>query len=53
MTATAAPWRELAHRLADELAAEGVLRTPVWRDAVEEVPRHLFVPRFYVQQPGG
>jgi hypothetical protein len=24
MTATTAPWRELAHRLADELAAEGV-----------------------------
>ncbi len=53
MTATAAPWRELAHRLADELAAEGVLRTPVWRVAVEEVPRHVFVPRFYVQQSGG
>ena len=46
-------WRELAHRLADELAAEGVLRTPAWRVAVEETPRHVFVPRFYVQQSGG
>ncbi len=53
MTATVAPWRELAHRLAEELAAEGVLCTPAWRDAVENVPRHMFVPRFYVQQPGG
>ncbi len=53
MTATTAPWRELAHRLADEMAAEEVLRTPAWRDAVEAIPRHLFVPRFYVQQPGG
>ncbi|MGH3942049.1 MAG: methyltransferase domain-containing protein [Pseudonocardiaceae bacterium] len=53
MTATTVPWRELAHRLADELAAEGVLRTSAWRDAVEQVPRHLFVPRFYVQRPSG
>ncbi len=53
MTAATAPWRELARQLADELAAEHVLRTPAWRDAVEAMPRHLFVPRFYVQQPGG
>lgn len=53
MTATTAPWRELAQRVADEMAAEDVLRTPAWRDAVEAIPRHLFVPRFYVQQPGG
>ena len=53
MTATTASWRELAHRLADELATEHVLRTPAWRDAVEATPRHLFVPRFYVQEPGG
>jgi protein-L-isoaspartate O-methyltransferase len=53
MTATTAPWRELAHRLADELAAEGVLHTREWRAALEAVPRHAFVPRFYVQQSGG
>jgi hypothetical protein len=35
------------------MAAEDVLRTPAWRDAIEEIPRHLFVLRFYVQQPGG
>lgn len=53
MTAPAAPWRELAQRLADELVAEGVLRTPAWRAAIEQIPRHVFVPRFYVQQSGG
>ncbi|MFI6031879.1 methyltransferase domain-containing protein [Amycolatopsis magusensis] len=53
MTATTAPWRELAHQLADQLAAEGVLRSPQWGTAIEEVPRHVFVPSFYTQQPGG
>lgn len=53
MTAPAGPWRELAQRLADELVAEGVLRTPAWRAAIEQIPRHVFVPRFYVQQSGG
>jgi len=53
MTATTAPWRELAHQLADELAAEGVLESPEWRAAVEAVPRHVFVPVFYTQRPDG
>ncbi|AOS61629.1 methyltransferase domain-containing protein [Actinoalloteichus hymeniacidonis] len=53
MTATTSAWHESAHRLAEEMAASGILRSPAWRDAVEAVPRHVFVPRFYVQQPDG
>ncbi|UMP04796.1 methyltransferase domain-containing protein [Amycolatopsis sp. EV170708-02-1] len=53
MTAVTTPWRERARRLADELAAEGVLRAPEWRAAIEAVPRHAFVPRFHTQQPDG
>ncbi|MFC9253001.1 methyltransferase domain-containing protein [Amycolatopsis thailandensis] len=53
MTATTAPWRELAHQLAEQLASEGVLQSPEWRAAVEAVPRHVFVPCFYTQQPDG
>ncbi|WP_233159447.1 methyltransferase domain-containing protein [Pseudonocardia sp. MH-G8] len=30
-----------------------MLDDPAWRAAVESVPRHVFVPRFYVQQPDG
>lgn len=39
-------WQPLAGALADSLAANGELRDPAWRRAFEEVPRHLFVPRF-------
>jgi methyltransferase of ATP-grasp peptide maturase system len=53
MTTTATDWKARAHRLAERLADAGVLDDPAWRAAVESVPRHVFVPRFYVQQPGG
>lgn len=53
MTVTATQWREHARRLADALADEGTLHDPAWRAALEETPRHVFVPRFYVQQPDG
>lgn len=53
MTGTATPWREHARRLAATLADEGTLYDPAWRAALEETPRHVFVPRFYVQQPDG
>lgn len=36
-------WRELAQGLADEIAAAGVPHTPAWRDALEAIPRHVFV----------
>ncbi|MGH3616041.1 MAG: hypothetical protein ACRDRK_26310, partial [Pseudonocardia sp.] len=42
-------WQPLAHRLAERIAADGALRTPAWRDAVLAVPRHEFVPRYYIE----
>jgi len=38
----------LRHRMAERLAAAGHLRSPEWRAAVEMVPRHEFVPAFFV-----
>lgn len=31
-------------RLCDRLAADGVLRSQAWREALHAVPRHLFIP---------
>ncbi|MFF8829644.1 methyltransferase domain-containing protein [Streptomyces sp. NPDC015131] len=39
--------------LVREIAAGGDLPDPAWRAAFEEVPRHLFVPSFYVGVLGG
>ncbi|MEU2608539.1 ATP-grasp peptide maturase system methyltransferase [Streptomyces albus] len=39
----------LRQQLADRLAAAGRLRSPGWRAAVEAVPRHELVPRFYAE----
>ncbi|MFF4898630.1 methyltransferase domain-containing protein [Streptomyces sp. NPDC001068] len=40
--------------LVREIDAEGVWAAePVWREAFEAVPRHLFVPYYYVAGPGG
>ncbi|MGH3855072.1 MAG: ATP-grasp peptide maturase system methyltransferase [Pseudonocardiaceae bacterium] len=38
--------------MADELLAAGKLTSPAWRAAVQAVPRHVFVPSFYVQRDG-
>ena len=38
----------LRQRLVGELEREGSLRSPAWRDALLEVPRHLFLPDFTV-----
>lgn len=35
--------------LAERLAGDGLLDDPGWRRAVETVPRHRFVPGFYLQ----
>ncbi|MEU5537714.1 methyltransferase domain-containing protein [Streptomyces sp. NPDC020362] len=40
--------------LVREIGAEGVWdEDPVWREAFAEVPRHLFVPSYYVGVQGG
>ncbi|MFD4505517.1 ATP-grasp peptide maturase system methyltransferase [Streptomyces sp. NPDC058457] len=41
----------LRRRLAKELTRDGSVSDPRWLAAVEEVPRHRFVPGFYL--PGG
>lgn len=35
------------------IEATGALRDPAWRAAFAEVPRHLFVPSYYVTGPAG
>ncbi|MGW4528588.1 methyltransferase domain-containing protein [Amycolatopsis sp. NPDC004378] len=50
---TAVDWQPLARQLADQLAEEDVLHSPAWRAALEQTPRHLFVPAFHTQQPDG
>ncbi|MGH4017831.1 MAG: ATP-grasp peptide maturase system methyltransferase [Pseudonocardiaceae bacterium] len=37
----------LRRALADDLAEQGALRRPCWRQAFEDVPRHEYVPRFF------
>ena len=44
-----APAAELRRQLAGTLEKDGRLRSPEWHAAVEAVPRHAFVPRFYRQ----
>ncbi len=45
---SAMDWRERARRLADQLITDGDLHTPAWREALLAVPRHEFVPRYYI-----
>ncbi|MBP0460162.1 protein-L-isoaspartate(D-aspartate) O-methyltransferase [Streptomyces montanisoli] len=42
----------LRSSLAQRLAQEGHLRSPQWHSAVEETPRHIYVPLFYRQVEG-
>jgi protein-L-isoaspartate(D-aspartate) O-methyltransferase len=39
--------------LVQEIALSGVLDDPAWRTAFEQVPRHVFVPYYFVGRPGG
>jgi methyltransferase of ATP-grasp peptide maturase system len=39
----------LRHQLAVRLELDGHIRTPQWRAAVEDVPRHEFIPEFFVR----
>ncbi|WP_414942695.1 methyltransferase domain-containing protein [Amycolatopsis sp. cmx-11-51] len=45
-------WQDRSAALADDLIAAGKLTSPQWRAAVENVPRHVFVPRFYLHRDG-
>ncbi|MGH3834226.1 MAG: hypothetical protein ACRDSF_00765 [Pseudonocardiaceae bacterium] len=40
-------WRPRAAALAEQITDAGVLTDPRWRAAIEQTPRHVFVPRFY------
>jgi methyltransferase of ATP-grasp peptide maturase system len=40
-------WQPRVRRLTATLTADRVLTDPDWRETVEVIPRHLFVPRFY------
>jgi methyltransferase of ATP-grasp peptide maturase system len=42
--------RQLRHALADELVRAGHLKSAAWRRAFERVPRHVFVPRFFIDR---
>ncbi|WP_329064002.1 methyltransferase domain-containing protein [Amycolatopsis sp. NBC_01480] len=54
MTETASTaWDGHARALAELLAERGDIRSPEWRAAVAEVPRHVFVPIAYTQNSRG
>ncbi|MFD7652975.1 methyltransferase domain-containing protein [Actinosynnema sp. NPDC059797] len=44
---------KLRDELVDSLTASGVLRDPRWIEAFRQVPRHVFLPGFFVQRPDG
>ena len=45
--------RQLRERLVDALRSDGLLADPRWLAAFREVPRHLFLPRFFRQGRDG
>ncbi|MEU8473781.1 methyltransferase domain-containing protein [Streptomyces hygroscopicus] len=53
MTITDAPSAdELRHHMADRLVREGCIRSKPWRAAFLAIPRHEFVPAFFVRSQG-
>lgn len=46
-------WRKYASGLIDSITESGSLQSSKWRAALEQVPRHVFVPSFYDQQTDG
>ena len=40
-------WQARAAAYADQLAADGHITDPTWRQAFAATPRHIFVPRFW------
>jgi protein-L-isoaspartate(D-aspartate) O-methyltransferase len=51
MTRDDAERRRIA--LAEELTRDGWLRTPAWQEAFQNLPRHVFLPRFFRLTPDG
>lgn len=45
-------WRAHAAALVEVVRSRGVAMDPAWREAFLSVPRHVFVPRFYVDADG-
>lgn len=45
-------WRPSAKALTNGLVADGTIRTPAWRAAFENTPRHVFVPQWYDNKNG-
>ncbi|MBV9013847.1 MAG: hypothetical protein JO272_17720 [Pseudonocardiales bacterium] len=43
----------LRRRLVAELVDKGAITSPEWRAAFEAVPRHVFVPKFFLRTDGG
>lgn len=50
---TVREWTERVAALRDELVTAGKLTAPEWEAAVIAVPRHVFVPSYYVHHNGG
>lgn len=46
-------WQDDVNQLAEELIDAGKLRSAQWVDAFTQVPRHVFVPRFWLQDQNG
>lgn len=44
---------EARRAMVREMVRRGALKDPAWRAAFEEVPRHLFVPYYFVAGTGG
>ncbi|MBB5806387.1 protein-L-isoaspartate(D-aspartate) O-methyltransferase [Saccharothrix ecbatanensis] len=44
---------DLRGQLVDSLVAAEVIRDPRWAEAFRQVPRHAFLPGFFVQRPDG
>ena len=49
VTVTRPTWESHLARLVDQISGQGDLRSPQWREALLAVPRHLFVPHYYLQ----
>jgi methyltransferase of ATP-grasp peptide maturase system len=42
-------WQSHLARLVEQISAQGDLRSPHWREALLAIPRHLFIPHYYLQ----